>query len=196
MNATAARGRAQSRTIDVEDPMPFGKHKGIPINQVPGDYLRWALKGADICNPDHERYWPELRRAFEELVGPHAPVRPSCLPIAVFCARLKEEGVMLAIRDSELVASEELTGEMLESLKSHANLIGTVLLIGQDTRTIATGSARSEQAAALRGLVKRWYNAMSQRFHPDKGGTDAGFGAINAGFNALKEMISKWEENP
>jgi hypothetical protein len=192
----ATLDRGKSKPIGVDDYMPFGKHKGMIVKDVPPDYLRWALKSADLCNPDHDRYWPELRETFEGLVGPHAPVRPACLPIAVFCARLRAEGITLAIRDSELVASEELTGELLESLKAHANLIGAVLLIGQDTRTIATGAARAGQAAELKGLVKRWYNAMSQRFHPDAGGRDEHQVAINAGFNSLKEMIAKWETNP
>lgn len=184
------------RPIKVDDPMPWGKHKGLPIGTIPVDYLRWCLANTDACNPDHDRYWPELRETLEGLAGPQASVRPTCLPIAVFCARLKAEDISLSIRGGELVASEELTGELLVSLKAHANLLGAVLTIGQDTRTIATGNARASLAAELKGLVKRWFNAMSRRFHPDQGGAAEHQVAINAGFETLKTMITEWEANP
>lgn len=176
--------------------MPWGKHKGRPICAIPVDYLRWCLANTDACNPDHPRYWPELRETLEGLAGPQAPVRPASLPLGVFVARLRADGITLSIRGGELVASEELTGELLASLTAHADVIGSILTIGQDTRMIATGSARAEQAGQLRGLVKRWFNAMSQRFHPDRGGTHEHQVAINAGFVALKKMITEWEANP
>lgn len=31
--------------------MPFGKHKGTPLDQVPRDYLQWALKNATLVKP-------------------------------------------------------------------------------------------------------------------------------------------------
>lgn len=194
--AFASHQRTKSRPIEADDPMPWGKHKGLPIDTIPVDYLRWCLANTDACNPDHDRYWPEFRETLEGLAGPQAPVRPSAMPLAVFVARLLAEDITLSIRGGELVASEELTGELLVSLKAHADILGQVLTIGQDTRMIATGSARAEQAGQLRGLVKRWYNAMSRRFHPDQGGVGEHQVAINAGFEALKAMITEWEANP
>jgi exodeoxyribonuclease X len=37
--------------------MPFGKHKGMPIAEVPKDYVRWLLNQPDID--------PFLRRALQ-----------------------------------------------------------------------------------------------------------------------------------
>lgn len=37
--------------------MPFGKHKGVPIREVPADYRRWLLGQADVD--------PYLRRALQ-----------------------------------------------------------------------------------------------------------------------------------
>jgi hypothetical protein len=181
--------------IEADDPMPWGKHKGLPIGSVPADYLRWSLGNMDACNKDHERYWPEYRELLESLVGPCAPVRPACQPIAVFCDRLAADGITLSIRGGELVASEELRGELLESLRAHANLLGRVLTIGRDTRTIAVGSARGGQAAELRGLVKRWYLRMSRESHPDHGGSVERQTAINAGYKSLQVMIEEWEKD-
>ncbi|MFG8677603.1 putative quorum-sensing-regulated virulence factor [Pseudomonas aeruginosa] len=28
--------------------MPYGKHKGTPINQVPNDYKAWLLRQPDV----------------------------------------------------------------------------------------------------------------------------------------------------
>lgn len=30
-----------SRSLDDTDPMPFGKHKGEPMSDVPASYLHW-----------------------------------------------------------------------------------------------------------------------------------------------------------
>ena len=37
--------------------MPFGKHAGTPIHEIPRGYLRWALANLDLS--------PELRQAME-----------------------------------------------------------------------------------------------------------------------------------
>lgn len=42
--------------------MPFGKHKGTPLEDVPEDYLVWVL---DNC----ERISPTLRRAIQQVLG-------------------------------------------------------------------------------------------------------------------------------
>lgn len=35
---------------------PFGKHKGMPLNQVPSAYLNWAMENSKSLNPDHKDY--------------------------------------------------------------------------------------------------------------------------------------------
>lgn len=198
MNAAMMGGSRGTRggPIEADDPMPWGKHKGLPIGTIPVDYLRWCLANTDACNPDHPKYWPELRETFEGLAGPQAPARPTAMPLAVFVRRLLADGITLSIRGGELVASEQLTGDLLPSLKVHADLLGSILTIGQDTRNIAVGSARGGQASELRGLVKRWYLRMSRACHPDHGGNTEKQAAINAGHKELQGMIEEWEKNP
>jgi len=48
----------QGKPLEV---MPFGKHKGRRIRDLPRDYLRWLLTRADISR--------SLRRAIEILTG-------------------------------------------------------------------------------------------------------------------------------
>ena len=47
----------QSELARVSSVMPFGKHKGLPLSEVPSDYRRWLLGKTDID--------PYLRNALE-----------------------------------------------------------------------------------------------------------------------------------
>jgi len=40
--------------MDDKYPMPFGKHKGMPIGEVPADYLDWLIGQTWIGQ------WPEV----------------------------------------------------------------------------------------------------------------------------------------
>jgi len=50
-----------SNTVDYN--MPFGKHSGVPIAEVPPPYLRWMYQNCDFS------YYPELQRALEHLLN-------------------------------------------------------------------------------------------------------------------------------
>lgn len=43
--------------------MPFGKHRGIPIEKVPSSYLKWLGKSGALDKPENEK----LKQALEEL---------------------------------------------------------------------------------------------------------------------------------
>jgi hypothetical protein len=43
--------------------MPFGKHSGTPITEVPPQYLRWMYANCSFV------YFPELQRAIEARLG-------------------------------------------------------------------------------------------------------------------------------
>lgn len=40
--------------------MPFGKHKGLPIKEVPHSYWDWAMKNTDMFNEEADNYDPDL----------------------------------------------------------------------------------------------------------------------------------------
>ena len=39
--------RDRDRELTPEDPMPFGKHQGTPIGDLPGDYIDWLLENIE-----------------------------------------------------------------------------------------------------------------------------------------------------
>jgi uncharacterized protein (DUF3820 family) len=64
----SVQGPAQEPPTDAapaSTPMPWGKHKGTPIGQVPRSYMAWCLDNADALQSD-------IRRAFEFMTG--API--------------------------------------------------------------------------------------------------------------------------
>ena len=52
--------------------MPYGKHAGVPIAEVPVQYLRWAYHDCNFT------YYPELQKAIKRRWGFH-PTRASGL---------------------------------------------------------------------------------------------------------------------
>ncbi len=39
-----------------ESPMPFGKHKGLPLSEVPDDYLLWLYYDTNLKDGPLRRY--------------------------------------------------------------------------------------------------------------------------------------------
>lgn len=173
--------------------MPWGKHKGIPIDQVPRDYLVWALKNMDACRPDHERYWPEYTAVLESLVGQHAPVRPTTLALIPLCQRLKAERITLEIRGNQVAAVAPLPADLADSIEANRAILHAVLSISGGASRPVGGSARLIQGVELRTLVKNWYRQLSQQFHPDRGGSNEAQTAINAGYKVIMDLLTRWE---
>lgn len=81
-----------------EVPIPFGKHRGKPLREVPLSYLHWALDNADVL-------WsrPTLREAIRGYLGlgpepsgpghhaPHSPPPPPRGPDPADAARIRAE---------------------------------------------------------------------------------------------------------
>jgi hypothetical protein len=186
-----------SRKIGPSDPMPFGKHKGIPIDQVPPDYLCWALKHADITNS-----WPEFRTTIESLVGPvpfqgSAPNRNgggngSVMSLQGLCAVLRANRVRLSTKDGQLVAdgADGLTQQARDALATHENALANLVACVEPPRG---GSAKLTWAADLRCRVKGWYGRLSRQFHPDAGGSAPAQAAINRAYQELNTVLSEWE---
>lgn len=53
--------------------MPFGRHKGEELREVPDDYLAWVLDACDSIGPTL-RHHIEMRLAGEGPYGCHLPV--------------------------------------------------------------------------------------------------------------------------
>jgi DNA polymerase III epsilon subunit-like protein len=46
--------------------MPFGKHKGVPLKEVPKDYYNWLLKNSDMLNEQSPGYDPDFAASVEK----------------------------------------------------------------------------------------------------------------------------------
>lgn len=114
--------------------MPFGKHKGKSLADVPGQYLAWLLREADID-------------------------RNLALNVAAELERRQAE------RD--------------------------------DIRRRATRERDHEPGSAIvdvPAILKRWFRGASMRYHPDRGGSHEVMVAINAEYQALRELFGLAEQ--
>jgi hypothetical protein len=183
-----------ARPVEASDPMPFGKHKGLPIETIPRDYLVWCLQKADVCNPDSDRYWPEFRELCESMVGPHATVKPPPMNLLQIAEHLIREGITLTVQGDRLVASGPIDPAVSEAIGKNAGLIGAILQCSGGRAATPEKSPHLILGEAMRGMVKAWFSRMSRRFHPDHGGSVAAQSAINQGYQGLLEIITAWEE--
>jgi exodeoxyribonuclease X len=39
---------------------PFGKHRDVPLKDIPTDYFNWALQNMDVFKEESEKYNPDL----------------------------------------------------------------------------------------------------------------------------------------
>jgi Putative quorum-sensing-regulated virulence factor len=54
------------KTLQDTDPMPFGKHKGKPMQDVPASYLHWLWSNG--AKEDHDNSVPDyIRRNLDAL---------------------------------------------------------------------------------------------------------------------------------
>jgi exodeoxyribonuclease X len=49
--------------------MPFGKHKGVPMEEVPPSYWQWAIKNTDWFNDQADNYDPDLAMSINAVLG-------------------------------------------------------------------------------------------------------------------------------
>jgi len=179
-------GTSKRGPITASDPMPWGKHKGIPIECVPQDYLRWALANMDACRPDHEKYWPEFTVVLEGLAGPQAPQKPRPPDLRQLVDRLKEEGITLGISSGRITSSRQLPKDLVDAVSFHSVVLFKVL-------SIAEGPAdpSSVSSEKVRWSLKRWYREMSQRYHPDRGGSDVMQSVVNECYRTLSKVLTE-----
>ncbi len=64
--------RCDDLRSDWEPKMPFGKHKGRRVSEVPKDYLRWLIAHC-------ARFEPDLRQAIEDRLKSRLPSGSTCL---------------------------------------------------------------------------------------------------------------------
>jgi Putative quorum-sensing-regulated virulence factor len=63
--------------------MPFGRYRGVPLEEVPRAYLRWLLDEVDLREPLLTRVEREYRRRRQRHRRGAAPTLPLALPPAL-----------------------------------------------------------------------------------------------------------------
>jgi Putative quorum-sensing-regulated virulence factor len=182
---TPTPGRA--RPIDPSAPMPWGKHKGVPIAQVPRDYLVWCLQNTDACNPAHERYWPEFRAALEAMIGPGAPPPPPPVPSLQAClSLLAARGHRCEADGDGFVIEPEPSSDLAAALRVHGTAFLAMLRL--------CGPAEPEAPLdRVRAKVRVWYRSLSTRYHPDRGGSDVQQLVVNEAYRDLLKILDELE---
>lgn len=173
--------------------MPWGKHKGTPLHEVPASYLRWCLNNADSLDDS-------LRREIEEVLGlpigstkrgeasvPRAVPRDDALnqEIAALKNQIEYFRKLLAESQKTTVA---LNTENLKLNKKASNLLSEC----QSLRA-ALAESREEKPTDLqvfKRIIKQWFAAMSRRFHPDHGGDTKNQIIVNVCYNDLMERLT------
>lgn len=166
MNAQVFATQAQGHPPDV---MPWGKHKGKPLNEVPRDYLKWAVNNADAMSA-------ELRAAIETELG-----------LIPGVTNPGEKTPMDDLRD--LLAE---TRRKLKEAEKHAQNL-EMQLRSQEAQIKAASRDVVTDADAFRRIVKQWFGAMSRKFHPDLGGSADRQAVVNQCYQDLIRRLDPCE---
>lgn len=163
--------------------MPWGKHKGKPLNEVPRDYLIWAVQNAEIMKP-------ELRREIETFLG--LPIGstgpPPSKPGDVKVDDIKANG-SLTPEDRSLVLQMKTAwgkdqARLRELEKEVRELRAELAIVKKNTPT---------DLDVFRRIVKQAFAACSRRHHPDMGGSPEKQTIVNLCF---KDLLSRLETKP
>jgi exodeoxyribonuclease X len=49
--------------------MPFGKHKGVPMDEIPSSYWQWAIEKTDWFNENADNYDADLAASINAVLG-------------------------------------------------------------------------------------------------------------------------------
>jgi hypothetical protein len=163
--------------------MPWGKHKGKPLNEVPRDYLVWAIENAEIMKPD-------LRREIETFLG---------LPIGSTGPPPSKPG---DVKLNDIKANETLTEDEKSIIKQMKTAWGKdqarLKELEKENRELraeleAVKKNTPTDSDVFRRIVKQAFAAMSRRFHPDMGGSQEKQTVVNLCF---RDLLSRLETTP
>lgn len=162
--------------------MPWGKHKGKPIDEVPADYLEWALKNASNLND-------QLRAEIEKQLGllPGSTKTAPDEEIRVLRNELERHKAM------HKVVMEEVEGLRRENRRL-LQQISLVTGLGYSGARPATINVHPK-VDALRAIVKGLYRRLTLANHPDRGGSAEAMRIVVDVFRTLDEEIATWEKS-
>lgn len=160
--------------------MPWGKWKNRPFNEIPRDYLDWAIHNADAMKP-------ELRRDLEAFLG---------LPVGSTGPPPSRPG---DVKLDDVKANETLTEEDRTLIKKMKTAWGKdqarLKELEKENRELRAqlDLNRRDQPTDMeifRRIIKQAFAACSRKHHPDLGGDTKSQMVVNSCF---KDILSRLE---
>lgn len=155
---------------------PWGKHRGIPVKDVPKDYLDWAIHNADKMSP-------ELRAECERVLGLPAgsttPLPEPPLPEPPENEKLRSENETLWKRAGVLEKQNQ------DLARRVTDLLNQISILSRRSST----DDKPTDLGRFRRIIKQWFGAMSRRYHPDMGGSVAAQTVLNTCYHDLIERL-------
>ena len=153
--------------------MPWGKHKGVPLDKVPRDYLEWAVRNADKMRPG-------LRADIERILG---------LPPSSTVPTPERDGKPFPSAGGNGTAvpqgSSSQDRAVIQELQSRIrNLEG-------ELRSLKADRDRPGDIDKFRRIVKVWFSSLSRVFHPDMGGSPEKQITLNLCYQDLWKRIEE-----
>lgn len=144
--------------------MPWGKHKGKPLDQVPPDYLRWAITNASIMSD-------ELRAAIEQQLN-----------LAVGSTRAP---------DAPPVAESDVKNIQAMLIQARIRIKDLEGQLKQARAAVVPATVKLTDSGEFRRILKQWFGAMSRQFHPDMGGTAEKQALVNILYRDLMRRVEE-----
>lgn len=144
--------------------MPWGKHRGKPLKDVPRSYLEWVSQNADAASD-------ELKDAIKAVLNHQAPTLPFGDPPAVAPAKQADWPGNYDDEKRRILNDLFAARAEVDRLKNEL------------------ANRREMEAGALRVLIRRWYGAMSRKHHPDAGGSAEKQAVVNVCHGELMNML-------
>lgn len=190
---TSAPNPGSGRPIDEYDQMPFGKYKGVLINDVPTDYLRWAVGNSSYCDPQSDQHWPELHELFAKILV-NKDGAPPVMKLVDFCVELRRRGIKVQANNGTVTTSEPIDENLRTSFLANRAYLNAVISIVDAPAPRRGGSIKTIMAGEVRTIIRDWYRKIVIRFHPDRGGTQEAMNAIATSYGELRDALAEWEK--
>lgn len=143
-----------------DSPFPWGKHKGVPINRVPRDYLVWAVNNADHMRDD-------LKAVVCLVLGITPPPGEP---------KQEQDPAAPGLREAWAAATRKVKDQERELKDLRARLA-------------APTTMKLTDPDRFRVIVKQFFRSMSLIYHPDRGGSVESQAILNACYSDLSRRL-------
>ena len=147
--------------------MPFGKHKGQQLGEIPRNYLQWLLTLDDLQ--------PALRSEAQRVLhGIGAATTNTTKASTSTGQRIQDDP------DHDLA---EMLADAQEVIDRQNNRLFELELELIQLRHGATPAVADK-------VVKGWYRELSMKYHPDRGGSNDAQAIVNDAYERLVKALA------